>query len=802
MSVVQRNSPLESELDELHRLRKENARLKKLLARHGVSWEEIPATETQSPSAECPSAKTPRRSADKIALFRKLFRGRDDIYPQRWESAKGKSGYTPKCDNEWKHGVCQKPRIKCEDCSQRTLLPLTDQVIYDHLAGKHTIGVYPLLPDDTCYFLAADFDEASWKEDARAFVQSCQELNVPAYLEISRSGKGAHVWIFFADAVLAREARRLGAALISHTCDRTRQLSLSSYDRLFPNQDTLPKGGFGNLIALPLQKVPRSAGHSVFVNEDFVPYVDQWALLASIRPMPSAELQNVILKACGGRHPLDVAYTSEEEEVLPWQRPHREVCHIPGPLPKSLTLVLASQIFISKTELPQQLANRLIRLAAFQNPEFYKAQAIRFPVWNKPRVIGCADNFPNHIGLPRGCLDSVLELLQTNNIEPHFQDERLQGSRISVKFLGVLRSEQKQAVRAMLRHDIGVLCAPTAFGKTVTAAALISRRKARTLILVHRTELLAQWFERLTGFLDVPKGSIGRIGGGKKKISGLIDIAVMQSLIRQDDLGNFLDGYGQIIIDECHHVSAFSFESILKQAKSKYIVGLTATPVRRDGQHPIIFMQCGPVRCNAARSESAPSRLEVCPRCFVASDIPEGTPIQEVFQLLANNPTRNRLIAKDVSIAYKEGRKILVLTERTEHLALLSELLERYVDNLFILHGRLSRKQRNAVFSGLESLDDSTPRVLLATGRLIGEGFDHPPLDTMMLAMPISWKGTLQQYAGRLHREHAEKQDVRIYDYIEDDVPQLSRMWSKRQRGYQAMRYRFRDERSLIYKLL
>lgn len=798
MSDVQSNFPLASELDELHRLRKENARLKELLTHHGVAWEDSSATESQSLSIKCLSEQAPRNSADKIALFRKLFRGRDDVYPQRWESVKGKSGYSPKCNNEWKRGVCQKPRMKCGDCSQRTLVPLTDQVIYDHLAGKHTIGVYPLQSDDTCYFLAADFDEASWQEDAKAFLQSCQELNVPAYLEISRSGKGAHVWIFFTDAVSAREARRLGTALISHTCDRTRQLSLSSYDRLFPNQDTLPKGGFGNLIALPLQKAPRTSGHSVFVDEDFVPYADQWALLASIRLIPSAELENAILRAAGSKHPLDVAFTSEEEEVLPWQRPHRDVYHIPGPLPKSLMLVLANQVFISKTEIPQQLANRLIRLAAFQNPEFYKAQAMRFPVWNKPRVIGCADNFPKYIGIPRGCLDSILELLQNNNIEPHFQDERLQGSRISVKFLGVLRSEQKQAVRAMLRHDIGVLCAPTAFGKTITAAALISRRKVRTLILVHRTELLTQWFERLTGFLDAPKGSIGHIGGGKKKASGLIDIAVMQSLMRQDDLDKFLDSYGQIIVDECHHVSAFSFESILKQAKSKYIVGLTATPVRRDGQHPIIFMQCGPVRCNAAQPESAPSRLEVCPRYLVAPDIPEGTPIQEIFRLLVKNTTRNRLIAEDILAAYKDARKILVLTERTDHLAILSKLLEHNVDKLFILHGRLSRKQRDAVYSDLESLDDSTPRVLLATGRLIGEGFDHPPLDTMMLTMPISWKGTLQQYAGRLHREHAEKQHVLIYDYVEDGVPQLSRMWSKRQRGYQAMGYRFRDERSLI----
>lgn len=787
------------ELDELRKLREENARLRELLARHNISWEGASAAGIVPVSVEHRSLSVPQSSADKISLFRKLFRGRNDVYPQRWESAKGKSGYSPVCENEWRRGVCQKPRSRCGECSHRVLLPITDQVLYAHLSGKCTIGVYPLLSDDTCYFLAADFDDDSWQEDSKAFMQSCQEFNVPAYLEISRSGKGAHVWIFFLEAVSAREARRLGAALISHTCDRTRQLSLSSYDRLFPNQDIMPKGGFGNLIALPLQKVPRNAGRSVFVDENLVPFVDQWTLLASVRQMSAAELEDAILRACDGRHSLDVAYTSDEEEdVLPWQRPNREVRHISGPLPKSLALVLANQIFISKSDLPQQLANRLIRLAAFQNPEFYKAQAMRLPVWDKPRVIGCAENFPQHIGLPRGCLDSVLDLLQKNGIEPHLQEERIQGSKISVKFLGTLRKEQILAVRAMLRHDIGVLCAPTAFGKTITAAALIARRKLRTLVLVHRTELLRQWSERLTGFLNIPTGGIGLIGGGKKKFSGEIDIAVMQSLVRQDGLGELLDNYGQIIVDECHHISAFSFESILKQAKSKYIVGLTATPIRRDGQDPIIFMQCGPIRYTAARSENAPSRLEIFPRFLAAPDVQEGVPIQEVFRRLVSDAKRNRFIVNDVLHEYKEGRKILVLTERTDHLALLASLLEDPVEKLYVLHGKLSRKQRVAIFSDLESLDASTPRVILATGRLIGEGFDHPPLDTMMLAMPISWKGTLQQYAGRLHREHAEKQDVRIYDYIEDSLPQLSRMWRKRQSGYQAMGYRFRDERSLF----
>ncbi|MGE4344429.1 MAG: DEAD/DEAH box helicase family protein [Geoalkalibacter sp.] len=782
----------------MRRLREENARLKTLLTLHGIHWEE-PNTPEPVPAPPEP-AQVPAHftTDDKIALFRRLFRGREDVYPQRWESAKGTSGYSPACGNEWQSGICDKRRVKCVDCPHRQLLPVTDRVIYDHLSGKKTIGVYPLLSDDSCNFLAADLDEADWREDAKAFMQSCRELGIPAELEISRSGNGAHAWIFFAKPVPAREARQLGAALISQTCERTRQLSLTSYDRLFPNQDTMPKGGFGNLIALPLQKQPRGSGCSVFVDEHLNPYPDQWAFLASIRPMSRRDLEDAILRASGGRHPLDVAFAAEEQDSKPWQRPSPVPARITGPLPESLTLVLANQIFIAKADLPQPLANRLIRLAAFQNPEFYKAQAMRLPVWNKPRIIGCAENYPQHIGLPRGCLDAVLDLLQKNDIRPEQQDERLAGRKVTAKFTGTLRKDQKAAVREMLKHEVGVLCAQTAFGKTVTAAALIARRKVSTLVLVHRTELLRQWQERLTGFLEFPKGNLGVIGGGKKKPSGKIDIAVMQSLSRREDLGELLDQYGQIIIDECHHLSAFSFEAILKQAKAKFVVGLTATPIRRDGHQPIIFMQCGPIRHSAARPETAPAQLEVWPKMIPAPEIPPTSPIQDVFRILANDATRNRRIAGDVLAAYREGRKVLVLTERTEHLPLLQKALGDEVEHCFVLHGRLSKKQRTAVFEELETLDESAPRVLLATGRLIGEGFDHPPLDTLVLAMPISWKGTLQQYAGRLHREHADKQDVRIYDYAETDQPQLNRMWDKRQRGYRAMGYEIKPMETVV----
>lgn len=794
----QTDGPCTENCGELQKLHEENALLKALLTRHGIVWKEPTVVRPVSEPPAPISAPTQLTPANKIALFRRLFRGRTDVYPQRWESAKGMSGYSPACGNEWKPGICPKPRVKCGDCSQRQLLPVTDQVIYDHLAGKLTIGVYPLLSDDTCCFLAVDFDQADWREDAPAFMQSCRELSIPAALEISRSGNGAHVWIFFTDPVSAREARRLGTALISHTCDRTRQLSLASYDRLFPNQDTLPQGGFGNLIALPLQKQPREQGRSVFVNARLESYPDQWSFLASIRSLSRTELDDAILRARGGRHPLDVAFPVAEEESRPWQRPIPLPARISGPLPESLTLVLANQIFITKADLTQPLANRLIRLAAFQNPEFYKAQAMRLSVWKKPRIISCAENYPQHIGLPRGCLDAVLDLLNENDIRPELQDERLPGRKVPARLTGTLRNDQKAALREMLKHEVGVLHAPTAFGKTIVAAALIARRKVSTLVLVHRTALQRQWQERLIEFLGIPKGGLGVIGGGKQKPSGKIDIAVMQSLTRRDDLAELLDGYGQIIVDECHHLSAFSFEAILKQAKSRYVVGLTATPVRRDGRQPIIFMQCGPIRHSAARPETAPAQLEVWPKYRPAPEIPLDSPIQEVFRILANDDKRNRRIAGDVLAAYQEGRKVLVLTERTEHLAVLQAMVGGEVEHCFVLHGRLSKKQRTAVFAELDALEDSAPRVLLATGRLIGEGFDHPPLDTLVLAMPISWKGTLQQYAGRLHREHADKQDVRIYDYVESDQPRLSRMWDKRQRGYRAMGYLIKPLDGLI----
>lgn len=774
-------------ISELARLRAENERLTGLLDVNGIAWRACGSTAARATS---PSSLS---TDEKVALFARLFRGRTDVYPIRWESKAGKSGYSPACSNEWRAGICEKPRIKCGDCGHRLLSPLTDQTLYDHLAGRHTIGVYPLLADDSCHFLAVDFDEADWQADTRAFIQSCRALGVPAALEISRSGEGAHAWVFFSSKVSARNARRLGSALISHTCARTRQLKLTSYDRLFPNQDTMPKGGFGNLIALPLQKLPRESGGSVFVDDALQPCADQWAFLASVQTMAAHDIEPTILRATGQSHPLDVTFVDEEDQREPWKRTSSVTQQLPGAMPASLTVTLANMLYFDKAHLPQALANRLIRLAAFQNPEYYKAQALRLSVWDKPRVIGCAENFPQHIGLPRGCLDAVRQLLHDNDIRCELRDERFGGQALGVHFAGSLRPDQEVAVAAMLAHDTGVLCAPTAFGKTVAAAAVIALRDVNTLVIVHRTELLKQWQERLQAFLSEERGSVGivgTIGGGKSKPTGRIDIAVMQSLHRQGQTSEQVERYGQVIVDECHHVSAISFEAILKRTRAKFVLGLTATPIRRDGRQPIIFMQCGPTRHAAERSLGAPQNLEVIPRYLPAPlHLTGDAAIQDVFRSLVRSAERTVAVADEVAAAYARGHKVLVLTERTEHLDDIRTALKGRAAALFTLHGRLSKKQRTTLIAELEALPPDMPRVLLSTGKLVGEGFDHPPLDTLVLAMPISWKGTLQQYAGRLHREHVDKTHVRIIDFVDTGHPALLRMWDKRQRGYHAMGY-------------
>lgn len=491
---------------------------------------------------------------------------------------------------------------------------------------------------------------------------------------------------------------------------------------------------------------------------------------------------------------------SADEE--PWRLPpskKRLSRLIEGPLPEQVEIVRSNLLYIEKKILPPAMLNRLLRLAAFQNPEFYKAQAMRLSTFGKPRIISCGLDFTQHIALPRGCLMEATALLEAHKIKVNLRDERFVGTPIEVEFQGQLREFQEEAVAGISPHDEGVLCAPTAFGKTAVAAWLIAERRVNTLVLVHRQQLLDQWHERLTMFLGLPAKSIGQIGGGKMDRTGSVDVAVIQSLHRKDEVKDFVAEYGQVIVDECHHISAFTFEQVMRQVKAKYVVGLTATPTRKDGHHPIIYMQCGPIRFSmSARTmtETTPFEHKVIPRYTdfrIASEVGEVT-IQDVYSALVGDVTRNEMIADDLARALAAGRSPLLLTGRKEHLQYFAAKIESVAKHVFTLKGGMGKKQRRTTAEALASVPENEPRVILATGSYIGEGFDDARLDTLFLAMPISWKGTLQQYVGRLHRLHDGKRVVQVYDYIDADVPMLARMFDRRLKGYAAIGYMIERE--------
>jgi superfamily II DNA or RNA helicase len=796
------------------RLQDENARLRSLLtvtvagqdALKGIPEPGSASATSQPSDPEAGAVVTAVSPADaKLALFRALFSGRDDVYATRWEGRGGKSGYTPACANEWNRAVCAKPRVRCSACAHRALLPLTDRVVRDHLTGRQTIGIYPLRPDETCRFLVLDFDKAEWRRDVAVVLVACKQAGAPAYVEVSRSGCGAHLWVFFAQAIAAAQARRLGSALLTQATAQRHELGLDSYDRLFPGQDTLPRGGFGNLIALPLQRTPRDQGRSVFVDDCFQVVPDQWRFLASVRRMSSAEVKGALALALHGGDALGVRMAAADDDEAPWTLPpsgRRLERRIDGPFPETVEVVQGNLVYVAKRGLPQAMLDRIIRLAAFENPEFHRAQAMRLPTYAKPRLISCADEFVDHIAVPRGCLGATLELLESHGIQPQVSDQRTDGDPLKVAFTGQLTAPQVAAAEALAGHECGVLCAATAFGKTVVGAWLIGARGVNTLVLVHRRQLMDQWRERLTTFLELPPGTVGVIGGGRLKPTGKLDIAVIQSLNQKGKVADLVADYGQVIVDECHHLSAFSFEAVMKQVKARYVVGLTATPVRRDGHQPIITMQCGPIRYRTdqkgATSIRPLNRLVVPrPTDFTMSETSIEPGIQAIYSALAADADRNKLILADVLNAVEKGRSPLVLTERTEHRDALATMLAGSVANVFVMSGGMGTKKRRAIAEALASLAPHAPRVIIATGRCVGEGFDDARLDTLFLAMPVAWKGTLQQYAGRLHREHLGKDDVMIYDYVDEQVPVLARMHLKRLAGYRAMGYAVPDPAEL-----
>ncbi len=772
----------------------------------GVTGSAVPAGVMVSGASSTP---------EKLALFRSLFRGREDVFPKRWENAKsGKSGYSPVCANDWTPPLCAKPQVKCGQCPNQAFTPMSDEIMRAHLVGHRvgssadfTAGVYPLLLDDRCWFAAVDFDKSTWMEDIAAFRETARSNSIDVAVERSRSGNGAHAWLFFEQPVLAADARRLAATLVTMTLDRRPDLGFGSYDRIFPSQDTMPVGGFGNLIALPLQSRPRQSGNSLFVDDDFTPHDDQWAYLSSLRRIPSVRLSQILRDNAAADLGLAIPLpTSTREDDEPWKAlpSHRTFDPpIEGKLPSSVKLVLANQIYIERSELPPGLVSRMARLAAFQNPEFYAAQAMRFSVFGIPRVIFSGQLFTNHLSLPRGCLEGLMELLEGVGIKAEISDKRQNGTPLAAQFLGELTPDQVQAVSALAPHDAGVLAAATAFGKTVVAAKMVAERGTNTLILVHRKQLAGQWMAQLKSFLDIDPSCVGVIGGGKRKPTGIIDVAVIQSLIQKGVVSDMVADYGHLIVDECHHISAVSFEAIAREAKARYVLGLSATPTRRDGHHPIIFMQCGPIRYSIrAKTQAAKHSFEH--KYFIRStgvryetDGQSAKPsIAELYAYLSHHERRNAQIVDDVVAAVSSGRSPIVITERRDHLSLLSDELSKRLSNVIALHGGLGTRAARSAAESIRVISEDQERVIVATGRYLGEGFDDPRLDTLFLTLPVSWRGTLAQYSGRLHRAHHLKREVVIFDYV-DDEPILARMASKREAGYRNLGYAKASEKEL-----
>ena len=654
--------------------------------------------------------------------------------------------------------------------------------------------VYPLLVDDSCWLLAIDLDGGSWRTDVAALREACSELDVLPAVERSRSGNGAHVWFFFSAAVPAALARRFGLMLLTDAMGRCSTLGMASYDRLFPCQDTLPKGGFGNLIALPLQYEARQRGNSLFLDEQLEPHEDQWSYLEALPRIEPSRLENLVEQADASGRVLGVAGESIDSEA-PW-RPARSLASrlAVAAMPDVLSATLAQRLYVRSEGLSAALLDAMRRLAAFSNPLFLERQRLRISTARTPRVIACFEQQGQFLVLPRGSLAPLEGLLDGLGVRLELVDERINGVDLDARFTGELTATQTEAAQEMLAHELGVLCTPPGFGKTVIAAHLIAARSRSTLVVVHSKPLLEQWVQRLAQFLDLGVKQIGVVGAGRSKPTGRLDVATVQSLARREHLQELLANYGHIVVDECHHVPALTTERVLQSAPARHVTGLTATPYRRDGHHPIIAMQCGPVRHEVDRHTArsgAHLSLRVVRRetAFDPADLPADAGIQEIYGALATDEQRAELIARDAIQLTSEGRSPIVLTERREHLQQLADRLRDRTPALIELHGDMRPRARRAAIEQLTTTSADTARVVLATGRYIGEGFDDSRLDTLLLAMPIAWKGTVVQYAGRLHRPHPGKRDALVYDYVDAELPVLRRMFAKRLKTYQALGY-------------
>lgn len=722
---------------------------------------------------------------DKLELFRNLFTGRKDVYAHGYRRKDGGIGYTPACANEWKSGICPKAnrqKTKCAECGNRVFPELSDTAIISHFKGsddrlRDVIGQYVLDNDSNTKVLVIDFDGADWKEATNAIRRVAKNHGIDAAVERSRSGNGTHVWFFFLELTSAKIAREFGSSLITEAAALNKTITFEAFDRMLPAQSTIPEGGFGNLIALPFQGKAQRKGNSVFVDEQFEPFPDQWLYLSQIQLIPHATVQKLIESIDNKPHGISAAVVGNTAAPHS-QRPRKRLPLTPQDFPSSLSVTQADMLYIPEKSLSPAAQMEVRRLATFANPEFFRAQSMHQSVFGKPRYIDLSELRDSCVAIPRGCKAQLEWLFQEAGVAAHYSDKRKSGNPIVMAFKGTLRPEQQIAAEQMLGYEDGIMSAPTGFGKTVIGAYLIATIGLPTLVIVPKTALIAQW---------------------KSQLERFIYITSFQSLSSKDPqtgepiAKEFVRDYSLVICDECHHAAAPQLELVLKSAPAKYVYGLSATPERSDGLTRALSMLCGPLRhVIDPKTQAIQQGIQrvVRPR-FTGVRLPAykpGASFNQVLDLLCAHTARNEAIVDDALDTASNGRHSLVLSKRKKHAEELYRLLQSRGHEPILLTGEIDAKERKAILNSLPGFEHEH-RIIIATEGLLGEGFDLSYLDTLLIATPISWDGSITQQAGRLHRSHEGKQRVEIFDYVDLSIPMLARMYQKRLKTYAKLGY-------------